>query len=685
MATKWYQKSFRRNLIDMHIEDWNDEFLSQFDPDAYFECLKMAHIQSPMIYIQAHTGLCFWDTKSGRTHKAFVGNNKIKRLFDLCHDEGMDVIAYYSLIFNNWAYDAHPQWRTIDVEGCPSREAVTKGVFSGRYGLVCPNQAGYREFIKAQYTEFCNEYQFEGIFLDMTFWPNVCYCDACCARYRSEVGRELPRVVDWNDPNWLLFQQARQRWIGEFAAFASKELKKLRPEVDIEHQYSGIASNWMRGNDELNGIASDYAGGDLYGGHLEESYICKLYYEVTANQPFEYMTSRCDPNLNDHTTTKSLHDLKLHNYLTLAHHGAFLLIDAIDPIGTFNPAVYQRASQVFEESMPYEPYLTGQLQAEAALVLCYDSKYDIHAHPEAPTKASQNHPQLIAQLGAACILNVARIPYTVLPSNRLEKLQDKRLTIISDAPQLRETERAALINFVQTGGALYLSGSTDPKLVEVLLGLKFIGFTPETVTYLAPTEEGQSCFGELYSPKYPMAFQGCQAIMDNPLEQTVLATTVLPYTIPSDFSKFTSIHSNPPGVLTKFPAIVHGQYGLGQVMWVSAAIERNAQQAHQTVVMNLLERLMQPSLLVSDAPTCVEMTLFYDPVAKSYTFHCVNIQEHAQLPIPPFEVRLKLKHTIDRILHLPDRKPTHFQYEQEWIVFHVDHLDIFHMLLLEIQ
>ncbi|HTZ52537.1 MAG TPA: hypothetical protein VMF68_12800, partial [Spirochaetia bacterium] len=101
----WYEKSFRRNLVDMHIEDWDDSFLSKFDPQEYFRNLQTARVASPMIYIQSHVGLCYWPTRTGRMHKAFQGREDgMKRLFDLCHGAGMDVIAYYSLIYNNWAY-----------------------------------------------------------------------------------------------------------------------------------------------------------------------------------------------------------------------------------------------------------------------------------------------------------------------------------------------------------------------------------------------------------------------------------------------------------------------------------------------------------------------------------------------------------------------------------------------------
>ena len=49
--SKWYEKVYRRNLVDMHITDWKDEFFSKFNPYEYFRLLKKAKIQSPMIYL----------------------------------------------------------------------------------------------------------------------------------------------------------------------------------------------------------------------------------------------------------------------------------------------------------------------------------------------------------------------------------------------------------------------------------------------------------------------------------------------------------------------------------------------------------------------------------------------------------------------------------------------------------
>ena len=58
--SKWYKDIYRRNLVDMHIADWSDDFLSKFSADEYYENLKRAKIQSPMIYLQSgiHPILC---------------------------------------------------------------------------------------------------------------------------------------------------------------------------------------------------------------------------------------------------------------------------------------------------------------------------------------------------------------------------------------------------------------------------------------------------------------------------------------------------------------------------------------------------------------------------------------------------------------------------------------------------
>ena len=689
---KWYKNSYRRNLVDMHISACNPEFLAEFDPQEYFQCLKTARIQSPMIYTHSHVGYCNWASESGEMHPGFHGKDKIGELIDLCNADKMDVIAYYSLIYNNWVYDKYPQWRMLDVDGNPSRSEVYMNMEDkdalmmsglGRYGLICPNSYGYRDFLKQQFSELCSVYSFKGLFLDMTFWPMICYCDNCRNRYREETGLELPETIDWTDPDWIRFQEAREIWLSEFAAFASGELKRIKPDIDIEHQFSTATHPWTFGVRAAISENSDYTGGDLYGGFEQQSFICKLYYGITKNQPFEYMTSRCDPSLFDHTTTKSVEMLKLHAYLTYAHHGAFLAIDAIDPRGTLNRNFYETLGNVFSETSIFEKYYSGFMKSDIAIYFSLASKMDIEngSPKRAKIIGTQKYPHIESSLGAATAFRKMHIPYSVVTDNNIAKISSYDLIVLSNAAVLQDEEAAAILNFVRCGGKLYISGTASEKLCRELMGISFEGVTREEVTYMSPTDAGQEYFGKMYDRNSPMTVFGSQHVIRNHDGNQVLATITLPYTDPADLSVFASIHSNPPGIYTQNPAIILASYGKGKVIWASAAFEESNQFEHKKVFVSLIQMLLdKPMLVTSSAPTQVEFTVFLDEDKSVMQIHCVNIQEQfPMIPMNCYEAAVRTDKTVTSVKCLPEQKEIEFTQDGTYVSFAVDSLDIFRM------
>ena len=297
---KWYEGIYRRQLTDMHINDTDELFLSKFCADEYYDCLVRAKIQSPMIYRQSHTGLCNYPTETARTHKHFLkGENELKRLIAKCKVGGMSVVGYYSLIFNNCAIEAHPEWEMKYPDGTTWRDR------GQRYGLCCPNNSDYREFVKAQIDELAREFNnIDGLFYDMPYWEVACHCDSCRERFLKETGMELPEKLDWSDPVWRKFARARQDWMVDFVRFVKNYTANVMPWVTIEFNYAAvIGCDWLGGSTEGINAESEFTGGDLYGDLYSHSFACKYYYGVTKNQPFEYMTCRCDRTLREHTIT----------------------------------------------------------------------------------------------------------------------------------------------------------------------------------------------------------------------------------------------------------------------------------------------------------------------------------------------------------------------------------------------
>ena len=677
----WYKKSRRRTLADMHIEAWDRSFLSEYDSDAYFELLKKAHVQGVMIYTNSHVGYCNWPSKSGCQHPAFSKRDKVGEVIHKCHEAGIDVIAYYSLVFNNWAYDTHPEWRMITADGKNSCD-------TSRYGLCCPNNEEYHLFIKAQIEELCEHYRFEGVFFDMAFWPLICRCDSCQDKWKKETGKEIPAVINWHDPDWVAFQRAREKWIGELAQFATDEIKKIVPEVSVEHQCSSAACGWVRGVTENLSNASDYAGGDLYGGFGHQSFVCKLFYAMTKNQPFEFMTSRCKPDLRDHTTTKNREEMARHNYLTLAHHGAFLFIDAIDPRGTLNPEVYEIMGDIFREGEPFEAYLSGDMVSDMGIYFSLTAKLAGAGERDMPCEGAPSDDtigHLNASINMSRMLKEENILHNVITYEKLKVYPRNKLLCICDIAQMTKEEEEAVIAFVNEGGRLYITGSGTTGLTKEFFGARTLGMTEEAVTYMVPSKEEKSLLAGI-NERYPLTFLQAQEriVCDKPV--TVAATIALPYTNPKNTSKFASIHSNPPGIFTEEPAMVYASYGKGKVVWAAAPIENHNTDRHREVIAAVTREfgVEKPSLR-TNAPADIELTLFNDKALNRFIVHAVNVREDlSAVPIFNVSVSVKLDNLSPaKLFRVADGEEIQFTEENGYACFTIDRIDMYEMHILD--
>jgi len=688
----WYKESYRRNLVDMHIEDWDEQFLSQFNPKNYVEMLKLANVKSAMIYANSHVGYCYWPTKTGHMHRGVKGRDVLGEISDLCHKKGIDVILYYSLIFNNWAYEQNPQWRIVDVNGKASRERPER---AGRYGVCCPNSPGYRKFVLDQIEELCQNYDFEGIFFDMTFWPAVCYCSNCKRRYKEEVGEDLPTIINWDDASWIKFQKKREEWLAEFAAMATAAVRKYKPEVAVEHQSSTVASSWRYGVTDLLAEQCDVIDGDFYGGVLQQSFICKLYYNLTPNMPFVFSTSICYPGLTDHATTKPKELVESRAFLTIAHNGAFLIIDAVDPVGTLEERRYRMVGDVFNKISKYEKFLGGELCQDVAIYFSFDSKMNFAENgkrpsPEVLEELARNLPHVDAALGCAEALRTNHIPFGVITKKNLAELSHHRVITLPNVLRLSDEEADAMKEYVAAGGSIYASKFTLKSKLSEMLDITSMEETQERFTYIAPTLEGKALLPEI-TKEYPLSISNSQIKAESTSKNGIMATIMLPYTNPSDSSKFASIHSNPPGVLTKYPAIIHKEFGKGRILWSSASIETHATQSlkHRSTLAHIIRSLAKkPFSFEAAAPGCVEIILFHKSDERRYLINFVNFQSEIGMPNIPIGdalVKVRVKGKPLKTTSLPDGTSIPFTQNGECVNIKVPTLQTFRMIALDYE
>jgi hypothetical protein len=671
---QWYSNSFRRNLVDMHIEDWDSRFMASFDPEEYYENLKRANIRSAMIYLHSHVGYSYYPTKTGKIHKSFEGReDTMRRLIDLCRANGIDVVGYYSLIFSTFEEDRHPEWRIIDGE-----DGTSERQRGGRYGHCCPNNPEYREYVVKQIKEISEYFTVDGMFYDMTYWHGVCRCPHCKARYLAEEGEEIPAKQDLADAKWQKFMHKRYEWIGEFAHFVTAASKKYMPHASVEHNYAhGVAGNWWQAVTERTNDAGTYSGGDLGGDQYLQSFACKYYRAVTKNPPFEYMIYRCTPDLGQHTVTKSKTLLELEVFLAAAHHGASFIIDALDPVGTLNPKVYSLIGDIFGKLIPYEPYLeSGKPIEDVGVYYSSSGRYN---------SKGENYHSGNCSADLIRTLVMYNVPCGVISNSDREIADNFKVVFAPAIAGLEDSDRQKLYDYVANGGTLIFSGTEDKELMRELTGVEFDAYTDSSKTYYAPAEKYSELFGEDFDRKYPIPVNYRMPLTRLTKDVDVIAHLTLPYIDPADPSKFASIHSNPPADPTEYAEMVAARYGKGCVVWTAAPFECDRRLTYRQIAMRLLRTYLPENeqRFVSDATKQVEICAY--ELDNGYQINCVNLQaDEEQIPARDFTLGMKMTPEqaakITSVRELPNGEELDFTYADGYLTFKVSGLLIYRMV-----
>jgi hypothetical protein len=706
-TAEWPSRTFRRLLIDTHIPDWDDHLLADFDAAEYVKTVAGSGFQSLMQYANSHAGLSLWRTKLGQMHKGMRGRDYFGEVMEQCQAHGLTKVAYYSLVYDDWAYETHPDWRILPEGGYDP-------VLYSRMGTVCINSP-YREHALACLRELVGNYEFKAIFPDMTFWPTVCYCPHCTARFWKEEHAEPPRILDWTDPAWRAFQKARERWMREFANEVTQTIKQARATVLVAHQFSTIFEPWQFGVSLEQNEASDFCSGDFYGGAHEFSLVCKAYDGLTRTRPFEFMTSRTI-GLGDFETTKPFGQALLESSIPAVHSGACLFIDAIKPNGRLNTHAYEYLSQIHAQHDPYEQFLGGELQGDVAVYFDKASMYDpsvnkvpaamaapIHTQGgphlglPAPAVAEMKLPHREALIGAARILTEAHIPYGVVTNATLDQLSRYRAVIVPNVLEMTHEQADLFREFVRGGGVLYASGPSSLQIVgqpapsfllEDVLGVRYVGQLGTSMTYLAP---GDAEMAKLIWPQEHASFPGSMVKAESQGDAKVLATVTLPFVSPDEGyaigAHFAQIWSNPPAtVASNDPAIVVNSFGKGKAIWVAAPIEKLNGAAAGALVRHLLRTALPgPYKFEADANPVVEVTVYHQNEKQQLLVGLLNMQEEAPAVPADATVRVKIPDggKAKRVLRLPEQKEMAFTEAGPYIQFYVPAFDVFAMVLVE--
>lgn len=180
--------------------------------------------------------VAFYPTKLQYQYKnPYLTGDFVAQMIEAAHAEGLAYIGRFDLSKGmKAAYDAHPDWFMLNRDGKP-RE------YEGTY-QACPNGGWAKEYGAQILSEALRKYRPDGVFFNMTGYPQtdyaninhgICVCENCRRTFRDMYGQDLPKVDGFADPAWRDYLDFQERTSDAVAKVAADLSAKLIPGVPI--------------------------------------------------------------------------------------------------------------------------------------------------------------------------------------------------------------------------------------------------------------------------------------------------------------------------------------------------------------------------------------------------------------------------------------------------------------------
>ncbi|MDK1030556.1 MAG: alpha-L-fucosidase [Planctomycetia bacterium] len=222
----WFGDCFRKVHVLFVAPEWAPVRAEKFDAKQYIKALKEAGVGVIEFYIKDHHGISYNKTAVGNPH----GIDLLKPLVDEAHAAGIKFIAYYSIGWDKWAWENHPDWRVAD---------------SKQQGIMNPvtTNSGYGDFALTQLEEIARDAEIDGIFLDIyvkDYGNDAEYLKKICdvvKKHRPEAMITFNGAGGADDDlnQWADFSSMEAHgWHYQYQSWVARALKREGKPVEIE-------------------------------------------------------------------------------------------------------------------------------------------------------------------------------------------------------------------------------------------------------------------------------------------------------------------------------------------------------------------------------------------------------------------------------------------------------------------
>lgn len=634
---------YKRVIIDFHFSEFPEGVLANVNGKQMVDTIKESGADAVLAYAKDHWGNYYYDTKVGHKHSA-VKTDLFGEIISHAKQRDLDVMAYFTIGWDEYSQQRHPEWRMVTAEGKDQRQKT-------KWTNLCIN-TGYAQLTIDHMRELCSLYKFRTLFLDIIQYSfdglqAPCCCQSCQRLWREQGhGSAIPKKFEGETrAEYLDFRDA---FLKRYLDDVRSAVKAIQPDVLITHNWG---SYWN---------AADYVPKEAepWGrDYVLQSYMTKYTRALAKGRDFEMFTARFNQSWD--FTIKPLELMRWEVASFVAHNAAVNVIDQPNIDGTLEPKAWSVIREVYKTVDDIAPHLKGTTPFAEVGVLYSHRNWELH-HDVGHDLA-----------GACKFLADEHYPYDIVPDEDIspETLKRFKVLVIPNTASLKPEAVDVIRQWCESGGTVlfdYRSATLDENnrpLVKPGIGMVAITEeNPRKVSFIKPAFDIENPYIRInenvsIKPLVP-TFQTLGFLTRAALEQTD--------------TQWVS-HNIQPGRTTQLPAVLLGAYRDGKFIYSTARIFKELLMTDLRAIRQFLRaalaRVYTPKVTL-EAPRTVEMIPYSTATGyRLFLTNCVtgrpagacvptygtNAAPHLNidfvLPVHDIQIRLQTKAASARDRH----------------------------------
>ena len=623
--------NFRQVHLDFHTSEKISGIGEKFDKKQFQKALIAGHVNSITVFAKCHHGWMYYPSKTGSMHPG-LKFDLLKAQIEAAHEIGVKTPVYLSAGFDEQILHIHPEWRYQDKEHTFSNFAVPC------YHTTCFNTP-YLDLLLAQIKEVCENYDADGIFLDIV-GVRQCCCDSCLKEM-------IKRGMDPNSDEDLT--ALGEEVYANYYKRVRETIDSVKPGLPVFHNGGHIVQgrrDLAHANTHLE-LESLPTGGWGY-----DHFPMSVRYVQNLGMDYLGMTGKFHTSWGEFGGFKHPNALRYEVALSAAHGAKCSIGDQLLPNGHMDMTTYELIGKAYAELEEKEPWLENVSPVCDIAVLSNEAM------------SGERLPD--AEVGTGRILIEGKYQFSII--DKEVPLDGYKLIILADNIVLDEETEIRLKNFVKKGGKILASGKSaisDGRFCFDF-GAEYIGESEYKPSYIRPLidNENESDF-IMYTEHQKIRAAGGK----------VLAQAVAPY-FNRTAEHFCSHQHSPSSGVIEGAGIVSGKDGIYIAWNIFSDYAQKGEFIAKKTVMQCIDMILgDDKLLVTNLGSMGIATLFEQE--NRYIAHLlyavptkrgkdIEIIEDIY-PADGIELAVKVKENIKRVYLAPQDIEVDFEKDNGYI------------------